>query len=191
MSKALKVICIVLGLPRPVAALIIRMSAILEAMGANKGTFPSPTPALSVAQAHLDALQAAETATKTHASGTVQARDAAKALVIADANQLHGYVQQLANATPTQADIIATAAAMSLRKAPVRSKSDLAVKQTVSGTVVVAAKATTGSRSYEWQVSTDGGKTWLSSTLDRPIKQAENRAETRWQSIGGSWPTRG
>ncbi len=41
-------------------------------------------------------------------------------------------------------------------------KSDLVTKQLVSGSVKVA-KATQGGRSYEWQYSTDGGKTWLSA----------------------------
>ncbi len=51
---------------------------------------------------------------------------------------------------------------MTLRKARVYHKSDLATSQEVSSTVKVVAKATQGGRSYEWQYSTDGGKTWVS-----------------------------
>ncbi len=52
---------------------------------------------------------------------------------------------------------------MSLRKVGARHKSDLAVKQVVSGTVKVVAKGVLGSRSHEWQYSTDGGKTWVTT----------------------------
>ncbi len=52
---------------------------------------------------------------------------------------------------------------MSLRKAAARHKQDLAVKQTISGAVHVIAKATKGAKAYDWQLSTDGGKTWQSA----------------------------
>ena len=81
-------------------------------------------------------------------------------VVVADAGQLHGYVQQIVNASPENAEAIAAQAAMTLRKKGSKSKPTLAVKQTVSGTVTVVAKATKGARINEWQYSTDGGKTW-------------------------------
>jgi len=163
MTTAIHTILVVLGLPRPVAALIIRMTAILDAMSANKTTFPSPPLAIALVTAHVAALSAAEAATKTKTVGTIQTRDAARKLVIEDANQLHGYVQQLANASPTEASIIAAAAAMTLRKNGAHPKSDLTVKQTLSATVSVVAKSVKGARAHEWQYSTDGGKTWLSA----------------------------
>ena len=83
-------------------------------------------------------------------------------MVIADLHGLHGYVQQVASANVAHAEAIATAAAMTLRKVGARHKRDLAIQQVVSGTVKVVAKATKGGRSYEWQSSTDGGKTWVS-----------------------------
>jgi hypothetical protein len=53
---------------------------------------------------------------------------------------------------------------MALRKTTVPHKSDLAVTQIVSGSVKVVAKSTPGARSHEWQISTDGGKTWTNGT---------------------------
>ena len=51
---------------------------------------------------------------------------------------------------------------MALLKAPSpHHKSDLAVKQTVSGVVHVVAKATKGAKANNWQYSTDAGKTWI------------------------------
>jgi hypothetical protein len=73
-------------------------------------------------------------------------------------------VQQLANASPTQAANIAAAAAMALRKSGAHPKSDLTVNQTVSGTVHVVARTVKGAKSHEWQYSVDGGKTWTSAS---------------------------
>lgn len=158
-----RTIVVVLALPKPVPALIIRMNAIIAAMTANKASFPSPPLVLTTASSHVSALSTAEVAAKTHAVGTIQARDDAQKLVIADAGQLHAYVAQVVNASPNQAATLAAAAAMSLRKSGTRSKSDLAVKQSVSGSVVATAKSVAGAKSHEWQYSLDGGKTWTSA----------------------------
>jgi len=48
-----------------------------------------------------------------------------------------------------------------LRKKGTAHKNDLATSQKVTSVVEVAAKAVKGGRSYEWQYSTDGGKTWI------------------------------
>jgi hypothetical protein len=164
MRKPLNTVYVVLGLPRSVPAVIIRVNAILAAMTANKATFPSPPIAFATVTTHADALSAAESATKTKAIGTIQTRDDALKLVIADANQLHGYVQQLANASPAQAANIVVDAAMTLRKTGAHPKADLTVKQTVSGTVHVVARSVIGAKSHEWQYSLDGGKTWTSAS---------------------------
>jgi hypothetical protein len=50
---------------------------------------------------------------------------------------------------------------MMLRKVTAAHKQPLSVKQTVSGSVKVVAKATKGARGNEWQYSLDGGKTWI------------------------------
>jgi hypothetical protein len=163
MKTVVHTIFVVLGLPRPVAPLIIRMNEILEAMLANKSEFPSPPVAIALAQSHVTALSSAETATKTKAPGTIPTRDAAQKLVIEDANQLHGYVQQLANASPDQAANIAAAAAMKLRKAATRQVHDLTVKQTASGTILATAGNVKGAKAHEWQYSLDGGKSWVSA----------------------------
>jgi len=131
-------------------------------MTTNKATFPSPTPPLATFSANIATLIAAETAAKTRAVGTVATRDEALGVVVADLHQLKSYVQQLASANPEHAEVIAQAAAMTLRKPGAQHKSDLAAKQTVSATVQLAAKAVAGGRSHEWQYSFDG-KTWVSA----------------------------
>ena len=163
MKTVIHTILVVLGLPSPVMALIARMNAILEAMLANKTVFPSPPVAIALAQSHVVALNDAETATKTKTPGSIAIRDAAQLLVIQDAKQLHGYVQQLANASPDQAATLAANAAMKLRKTAVRPVHDLTVKQTASGTILVHAGNVAGAKAHEWQYSLDGGKSWVSA----------------------------
>jgi hypothetical protein len=50
---------------------------------------------------------------------------------------------------------------LKLHQSPVRNKPPLAVKAGVSGSVQVVAKATKGAKANDWQMSTDGGKTWV------------------------------
>ncbi len=151
-----------LSLPKPVPALIVRASTIVNAMGDNNATFVSPNPALAVARGHIDELITAQTAYQSRA-GTLAARDNAQDTVIRDLHLLHAYVQQLANTSPDDAAVIAQDAAMTLRRAGATHKSDLATKQRVSGSVLVIAKAIAGARSYQWQYSLDGGTTWTAA----------------------------
>jgi hypothetical protein len=155
---------VVLGmLPAAVNALVVRATAIVNAMLANKSTFTSPNPPLTQVTANIATLASAEAAVKTRAAGTRVARDDARKVVLADLRLLHAYVQQLVRANPAQAEAIAAAAAMTLRKVGAHYKSPLTIKHVVSGTVKIVAKATKGARSYEWQTSTDGGKTWVTA----------------------------
>lgn len=152
---------VVLGLVlQPVSALIVRSNVIVNAMTEAGKVFPSSPIPFSNVTSDITALASAETDCKTRTAGLCVIRDEKKQIVVADMHQLHAYVQQLANATPAQAALIAQAAAMTLRKAPTVHKSDLAVVPVVSGTVKVVAKAVKGGLSHEWQFSTDGAKTW-------------------------------
>jgi hypothetical protein len=183
-TSSLHTIFVVLGLPQTPEALITRMNAILQAMTANKIAFPSPPVALATAQSHVDALVVAQAAMKTRATGTKQVRDDALKLVVEDANQLHGYVQLLCNASPTQASTIAADAAMTLRKSGVRAKHDLTVKQGISGTVKAVAGNVKGAKAHEWQCSTDGGKTWSTLPPDDQGKHHDHRVSDRDRGDG-------
>ncbi len=154
-------ILVILGvLSRSVPKLIVRATAIVNAMTTNKATFPAPVPTLVQAQSDIDALTGAETAFRSH-TGTRADRDNKVKTLVADMKGLQGYVQQIVTANPGNAAAIADDASMTLRKVGSRSKPPLAVKQTVSGTVKLVAKATKGAKSNNWQYSTDGGKTWI------------------------------
>ena len=159
---------VVLKIPESIASLIALARAIVAAMGINKVLFTSPSPALVQVTTDTEALVTAETATKARTMGAVAIRDEKRVALIADLHQLLAYVQQVVNQNPTEAASIAAAAGMTLRKkATSHHKSDLAAKALarpaqgpiVSGSVQLVAKAVKGSRSNEWQYSTDG-KTW-------------------------------
>jgi hypothetical protein len=160
-KTSLPLIVVILGVnPASVSSVVARGTAIVTAMGDAKTTFVLPPLAFATVTTHIGDLTAADTAFKNH-TGVRVARDSALKLVVEDLKQLHAYVQQLANASPAQAETIAVAAAMRLRKSANRHKSDLGVKLLSSGSVHVIAKRLKGARAHLWQFSTDGGKTWL------------------------------
>jgi hypothetical protein len=150
----------VLNLPHPVPALIKAGQAIVSAMSGN-ALLPNPNPSLATVTTEIDGLNSAETDTKTRAKGTVEVRNEKRATVVTSLHQLKGFVQQVSDANPAQAEAIITSAGMSVKKAAVRNKTDFAARPgPTSGTVHLIAKAATHRASYEWQWSADGGKTW-------------------------------
>ena len=154
-------IIVVLGLPRPVSAFIIRAGQIHDSFVANTASYPSPPVAMTVFAAHIADLTAKEQAAKARTTGAVADRDASRKQVVVDLGELQGYVSQVVNATPANAAVLAQDAGMSVRKYTHPAKPPLAAKQKLSGTVQLVAKATKGAKSNEWQYSTDGGKTWV------------------------------
>jgi hypothetical protein len=164
-------VLVALGIPAAVGALLELAKAILAALTSNKAIFPSPTPPLATFSTDVDALDTAQTATKTKAKGTVAVRDEKRKTVIADLHLLAAYVQQVANLTPDQAASIIESAGMKVRKTGSKTKADLAVKQSIPATVQLVAKATQGAAANEWQYSTDG-KTWISAPASTQAKTA-------------------
>jgi len=160
-NTALPIIVVVLGLkPASVAALIVRSTTIVDGIGASPTLFPSPIPPLAQVKGHIATLTSTESALRSR-TGLRGPRDDAKKLLIADMQGLHAYVQQLVSANPVQAQVIVEAAAMTLKKKTAPHKTDLATTQKVSGSVKVVAKSVKGARSHVWQMSTDGGKTYV------------------------------
>ncbi len=161
MTTSLPIIIVILNLEQQsVPALISRSNAIITGMAANLAFFPKPTLPLTAVQGHVADLVLAEAALKNR-TGVRATRDGKKKQLVDDMHTLHAYVQQLASANPAQAEEIAAAAAMTLKKKTAPQKHPLAVKQAVSGSAKVVAKATKGAHANEWQMSTDAGKTWV------------------------------
>jgi hypothetical protein len=154
------IVLIGLTLKAGIAAFIERAKAIVNAMQSNAKIFTSPSPSFTQTLADIQALEDAQTAFKNHV-GTKAVRDDKLKIVANDMQQHHGYVQQLVNASPAEAATIAAAASMTLRNPPARHKSDLAVKHVGSGTVKLTARGEKLAHAHNWQLSTDGGKTWV------------------------------
>jgi hypothetical protein len=161
-NKTTNRIGVALGLPRKVADLLLRAQGIHDAMAANSKTLPSPSPALAVLQTDISTLATKEAAAKTRTPGAVIDRDQALTVLRVDLNSERLYVESVVNANPASAAEIVADAGMSLFKVAAHSKPPLAVKAgATSGTVKIVAKATQGAKANDWQMSTDGGKTWI------------------------------
>jgi hypothetical protein len=157
-TKAIHIVAL-LRIPVAIALLLVLAKQIVEAIAANKTTFSTPTPPLTQVQTDIDALDAAEVATKTKTVGTIQIRDEKRKALALDLHQLLAYVQQVANLSPEHAEAIIVSAGFRVRKSGTRPKSDLVVKPHVSGSVHLTAKAAKHTVLHEYQTSTDG-KTW-------------------------------
>jgi len=153
----------VLKMSHKVKSLITFAQSVATAMLANTASFPSPSPTLANFKADIDALVTAETAVLARTKGAVETRNAKLATVKSALDNLKTYVQAVADAAnPSNAAAIIESAGMTLRKVTLHDKAALAVKQgSVSGTVVLAAKAAAKRAAYDWQYSTDQ-KTWTS-----------------------------
>lgn len=152
---------VVLALPKPVPLLISLARAIEAAVSAATKTFASPTPTMAQLGANIASLEAAQSAAHLRTKGAVATRDARVAVLKTDLQMLRSYVQTVADADPTTAATVVHAAGMTLRKASSYTKPPLAAKATSSGVIVVSAKLASARQANHWQLSTDGGTTWI------------------------------
>jgi hypothetical protein len=153
---------VVLKIPTRVQSLITYANGIVKALTGNP-SFPTVTPTLATVSAAIADLQTAETAALARTKGAVVTRDEKKTALVQLLQQLKGTIQTTADANvETGASTIASAG-VAVKKTVVRSPRVFAAKPgAVTGTATLVA-ASAGSRSsYEWEYSTDGGKTWVS-----------------------------
>ncbi|HEX8796006.1 MAG TPA: hypothetical protein VF765_33885 [Polyangiaceae bacterium] len=152
---------VILNLPRRNSALITYTQSIVTAM-TNNPHFPTPSPALTDVTAAVIALQMAETTALTRVKGAAVVRNDKKESLVTLLRQLQGYVQKTADADPENGAAIIQSAGLLVRKAAVRKPRVFEAKPgAVSGSVDVIAGVAARRASYEWQYSTDGGKTWI------------------------------
>jgi hypothetical protein len=166
-SKSLHRTLASLKLPTKVPAFITYAESIVKGMTDNP-SFPAPTPVLSTVTQAIDDLQVAETAALSRTKGAVATRNEKRMALVQLLQQTKAYVQTAADANRENAISIVQSAGMVVKKTPVRTKRSFAAKPgTVSGTVTVLTSAAARRASYDWEYSTDGGKTWvnLPSTL--------------------------
>jgi hypothetical protein len=156
---------IALNLPESVALLILFARHIVAAL-TNNPWWPSPTPPLATVTADIDALEAAEVATRTRAPGTVEARNAKQKVVEDDLIALAHGVRMIANQHPDQAAEIVASTGFDLRQGSRPPKRDIAATRgDLPGEVVLRARAVKRGAAYEWQHSNDGGQTWVTAGI--------------------------
>jgi len=152
---------VALRLPQPTPSLITYSQQIVKAMTGNPA-FPSPVPALSIVTAAINDLGNAETSAITRVKGAVLNRNEKRTALVMLLQQLKGYIQQQADANIENGASIIASAGVSVKKALVRTPRVFDAKLgTVSGSANLVAASAGPRASYEWQYSTDGGKTWL------------------------------
>jgi hypothetical protein len=145
-----------------VVVLLLKFAAALAAALTNNAFFPNAAAIVAAITKAITALDAAETATKTRVPGTVAARNTAHAALVTALHAAKAYIQQAADADPEHAEAMITSTGLLLRRPVARTKAPFAVKQgSTTGKVHLVARAAAVRASYEWQWSSDGGKTWL------------------------------
>jgi len=128
----------------------------------NNPHFPTPLPALATITQAIDELRAAQAAALSRVQGAVSLRNDKRSALIKLLQALKGYIQGVANLVPETAATVIQSAGVAVRKTPTRRPRSLtAVPGPITGTAKVTAVSVGPRASYEWQVSTDGGKTWV------------------------------
>ena len=151
----------VLKLPEYRVPLLLTCArAIVRSMTGN-AAFAAPDPPLSVVEAAIDALSAAETATRSRTAGTVAVRDGRRLALVVLLQQLRSYVQTRADANPDRGASIIESAGMSVKRPRELPARIFNVRPgRVSGSVTLLAPKAADRAGYEWTYSLDGGQTW-------------------------------
>ena len=174
MTVSLRKVRASLGLPTSAPAYVIGAYHIVQKMDGNSW-FPSPVPPLAKVKAAIDALGDAETKAMYAGGNSKSDRDLQWRRVKLLMDGLKTYVEGVANEDLEHAETIITSAGMHVVVTHRPSKSVLAVFQgRVSGTVRLVAKMIAKECTYYWQMSADGGKTWINLT---PTVQTETMVE--------------
>jgi hypothetical protein len=164
MTKSLQHHTVVLKLPDPVPALLLRGRHVVMAI-TNSAWLSGLLAQLPPVTAALDDLDTLEVATRSRAAGSAAVRDDQKKTVVDALTGLAAGVQAIVNQQPNDAAAIIASAAMFEKGSSARAKPGLAASMgPVPGQVLVRAKAVKRA-AYEWQMSTDDGVTWVAVAL--------------------------
>jgi hypothetical protein len=156
-----------LKLPTKVPNLIAVAKSIVARMQGNP-SFPQPLPSLQTVSAAIDALEAAEGEALSRSRGSAAVREEKRVALISLFELLRAYVQSVSDADIDNSAAIIENAGMSIKRNRGGSKRSFAVKHgIVSGALKLSVPVAAQRACYEWEMSTDGGKTWqpLPNTL--------------------------
>lgn len=141
--------------------LILAVRGIVAAGRKNKA-LPRPFPTLTRLAKAVEALEAAQVAAQLRAAGTVPARNTQVARVFAALAAYKSAVQTVAHADPANAASIIVNSGLRTRRASTRRKAIFSLKRgPVSRSLRAEVKAIAKRASYEWEISVDGGETWI------------------------------
>jgi hypothetical protein len=165
-SKLIKLITVVLNIPKVIAELIVFARAIFLAMSTNS-RYMASMAMLSELNTDIGLLEAAQTGFKTKPPTiSVEDRNNAVEKVKADLRALRSDVQKLADNDPAHAESITSGANMSWKSQTGHGGQQNAAYDGVqSGSVILTAE---GGGHHRWRWSTDG-TVW---TELRPTKRA-------------------
>jgi predicted phage tail protein len=159
-----------LAIPRKNADLILYGTNVAQKLTGN-ASFPTPTPTVAAIVAATRDLQTAETAALSRAVGATTVRNGKRVVLVSLLQQLRGYVQGVADATPEDGAAIIESAGLAVRKLALHGKRQFAVKQgALLGTASITAVAAGNRASYAWEYSLDGGKTWIAAPITTQSK---------------------
>jgi hypothetical protein len=162
-TKSIHRSTVTLRLPKSVPALIVYAQGIVKRMTGNP-SFPSPAPTLAAVMTAINELQIAETAALSRIKGAIAVRDEKRVTLVTLLQQVRAHIQVTADADPSNAASVIESAGVAVRKTPTRRARAFAAKPgPVSGVATVVATSAARRASYEWQYSSDGGKTWVTA----------------------------
>jgi hypothetical protein len=154
---------VALSLPKSVPGLIVYAEGIVKRMTGNPH-FPNPAPTVAAVSAAIADLHSAEAAALARTKGAAAARNEKRKALVALLEQLRAHIQSIADADEPNGPAIIESAGVAIRKTPTRRARAFAAKPgRVSGVAKVVAVSAGHRASYEWQYSTDGGKTWVTA----------------------------
>ena len=147
--------------PDHVPDYIKALRAMIAAIGAKPGVFPSAAPLLATLGPSVDALDAAEVAVKTGPHGAAAARDQKLLTVRTNVAPVLALVQQLIFANPANAEAIAADAGLHLHKSAAHGPQQFTAREEagVPGSVHLTVPSN-GGGAHAYRCSVDGGKTW-------------------------------
>ncbi len=162
---------VTLKLPRKVPDLIKLAQAIVTAMTGN-ANYQTPEPPLATVNGAINDLTVAETATQARTRGAAATRNDKLATLV---QALSSRSRPTSEDSPTQSRRTAPPssrgdAGVNVRKPAVRAPRFEAKAGAVSGSVKLVAASAARRASYEWQYSSDGGKTWQAAPVTLQAK---------------------
>jgi hypothetical protein len=160
----------VLSPPKSVSMLITYARSVVTRMTGN-AAFPAPAPALTAVATAIDDLEVAEKAALARTKGAVANRNEKRAMLLGLLKQLRAYIQGIADADATNGPAIIESAGIAVRRKGTRKARVFVAKPgPLSGVAKVIAASAGQRTSYEWEYSTDGGKTWVEAPATMQAK---------------------